>query len=93
MTPQEELERGQLAADVLSNRVYVETMAQIHDEILARWQIEADADKRDHLWRMVQCHKRFGAVLEQTMVTGKMQQKAIQAEQSRAERLKGVFRR
>jgi hypothetical protein len=32
-------------------------------------------------------------VLEQTMITGKMQQKAIQAEQSRAERLKGVFQR
>lgn len=42
MTPQEELERGQLADDVLSNRVYVETMAQIRDEILTRWQIEAD---------------------------------------------------
>jgi len=93
MTPQEELERGQLAADVLSNHVYVETMAQIRDEILARWQIEADEAKRDHLWRMIQCHKRLGDVLEQTMITGKMQQKAIQAEQSRAERLKGVLSR
>ena len=93
MTPQEELERGQLAADVLSNRVYVGTMAQIHDEILNRLVNEPSEEQRNHLWRMVQCHKRLGAVLEQTMVTGKMQQKAIQAEQSRAERLKGVFRR
>ena len=37
MSAQDELERGQLAADVLGNRVYVETMAQIRDEILARW--------------------------------------------------------
>lgn len=93
MTPQEELERGQLAADVLGNRVYVETMAQIKDEILARWQIEADEAKRDHLWRMIQCHKRLGDVMQQVMVTGKMQQKAIQAEQSRAERLKGMLQR
>jgi hypothetical protein len=42
---------------------------------------------------MIQCHKRLGDVLEQTMVTGKMQQKAIEAEQSRAERLKGMFKR
>lgn len=92
MTPQEELERGQLAADVLGNRVYVETMAQIKDEILVRWQIEADEAKRDHLWRMIQCHKRLGDVLEQAMITGKMQQRAIQAEQSRAEKIKGALR-
>lgn len=93
MTPQEELERGQLAADVLGNRVYVETMAQIREEILARWQIEADEAKRDHLWRMIQCHKRMGDVLKEVMTTGKMRQKSIEAEQTRAERIKGVFRR
>lgn len=93
MTPQEELERGQLAADVLSNRVYVETMAQIREEILNRLVNEPSEDQRNHLWRMIQCHKRLGDVLEQTMITGKMQQKAIQAEQSRAERLKGWIQR
>lgn len=93
MNPQEELERGQLAADVLSNRVYIETMAQIRDEILARWQVEPDEARRDHLWRMIQCHRRLGDVLKEVMTTGKMRQKSIEADQSRAERIKGVFRR
>lgn len=91
MNAQEELERGQLAADVLANRVYVESMTQIRDEILARWQIEQDEARRDHLWRMVQCHKRLESVIAEVMTTGKMRQKSIQAEQSRADRLKGLF--
>lgn len=92
MTPQDELERGQLAADIAGNRVYAETMAQMREEILSRWQVEADADKRDHLWRMMQCQKRFENLLSDALLTGKIRAKQLQDEQTRLEKAKGLFR-
>lgn len=92
MSATEELERGQLAADVLSNRVYTESMAQIEREITERWQVESDPKAREWLWSLNQAHKRLQALLKDTMLTGQMQQKQIQREQSRLERLGSVFK-
>jgi len=68
-------------------------MAQIRDEITNRWASEPDESKREHLWRMLQCHKRIETLIFDTMTTGKMAQKALEAEQTRKQKILGTFRR
>lgn len=89
----EELERGRLAQEVLENRVYAESMTQIEQEITERWQVESDPKAREWLWSLMQAHKRLQAVLKDTMLTGQLRQKQIQAEQSRLQRLGSAFTR
>jgi hypothetical protein len=89
----EELERGQLAADVLSNRVYAESMAQIEQEITDKWRNEADPRNREWLWTLMQAHRKLQAVLKDTMLTGQMQSKQIERDRSRLERIGSAFTR
>jgi hypothetical protein len=89
----EELERGRLAQEVLENRVYVESMAQIETEITERWQVESDPKAREWLWTLTQAHKRLQAVLRDTMLTGQLRSKQIERDQTRLERLGSVFTR
>jgi hypothetical protein len=88
MSAQDELERGQLAADVLNNRVYAESLAQVQAEILARWESEKSQSDREWLWALMQASKRFAKVLEETMQTGQLRAKQIEMEQSRTARLR-----
>lgn len=87
MSATEELERGQLAADVLGNRVYVESMAQLQQEILSKWQTEKSQPDREWLWAMMQAAKRLDKVLAEVMQTGQLRVKQIEAEHSRMARL------
>lgn len=89
----EELERGRLAQEVLENRVYAESMAQIEREITERWQVESDPKAREWLWSLNQAHKRLQSVLRDTMLTGQMRSKQIDAEQTRLQRLGSMFTR
>lgn len=93
MTPSEELERGQLAADVLTNRVYAESMAQIEKEITEKWQNEPDFERQKWLWTLMQAHRKLQAVLRDTMQTGQLRQKQIEQEQSRLQRIGRAFTR
>jgi hypothetical protein len=88
MSAQDELERGQLAADVLGNRVYTESLAQVQAEILTRWESEKSQPDREWLWALMQASKRFAKVLEETMQTGILRSKQIEKEQSRTARLR-----
>jgi hypothetical protein len=92
MSASEELERGQLAADVLKNRVYRESMDQLQSEILTKWQGEHNQADRDWLWAMMQACKRLDKVLETTMQTGQLRSKQIDMERSRLEKVGRAFR-
>lgn len=93
MSASEELERGQLAADVLTNRVYAESMAQIEREITEKWQNEPDFERQKWLWTLMQAHRKLHAVLRDTMQTGQLRQKQIEQERSRSERIGNAFMR
>ena len=93
MTGQEELERGQQAADVLANPMYQEAMERLITEATARWQKEKDADARDWLWMLVQAGQRVNKVLEETMQTGKLRSKQIEMEQGRLARIGKTLKR
>jgi hypothetical protein len=92
MSATEELKRAQLAKEVLDNEVYKESMAQLRDEILAKWQNETDAEQREWLWSMIRASKRLEKVLEQTMVTGQLRAKQIEMEQGRLAKLGKALR-
>lgn len=87
MTPTEELERGQLAADVLENEVFKDAMAQLQQEIVTQWQGEKDQLSRDWLWTMNRAAKRLQQVLTDTMQTGKLRQEQVRRDQTKLERL------
>lgn len=92
MSATEELERGQLAADVLANRVYIESMAQLQQEILSKWETEKEQADREWLWALMQAAKRLDKVLAETMQTGQLRSKQIEMEHSRAQRLGRALR-
>ena len=93
MIATEELERGQLAAEVLGNRVYAESMAQIEQEITDKWRNEPDFERQKWLWTLMQAHRRLQAVLKDTMLTGQMRSKQIERDRTRLERIGSAFTR
>lgn len=92
MSATEELERGRLATDVLENRVYIESMEQLQQEILGKWENEKSQADREWLWALMQAAKRLDKVLAETMQTGQLRSKQIEMERSRAARLGRTFR-
>ena len=92
MSATEELERGQLAADVLNNEVYKDAMQQLRDEILTKWQGETEEAQRNWLWAMMQACKRLDSVLTVTMQTGQLQSKQIERDRTRMEKLGRALR-
>lgn len=87
MTPTQEIERGRLAADVLTNQVFEEAWDTVEQEITTRWRSEEDARQREWLWTLLQASRKFKSVLTETVQTGQVRAKALEVERSRAERL------
>lgn len=87
MNASQELERGQLAKEVLENAVFRDALDSIEQEIYRQWQAEKQASEREWLWALMQAHKRLQAVLTDTMQTGSLRSKSIEMQQSKLARI------
>lgn len=83
----DEIERGRLAREVLENPEFIRTMAQIHEEVLSKWQSETDPKQREWLWLMSQARKQFQEVLTQSIADGEFTSRQIEMRRSKLERL------
>lgn len=88
----DDLQRAQLAKEVLDNEVFQEAMAQIEQEIYASWKNEGDALRREWLWSMHKCQIRLNQVLTTHMQTGQLKVKQIERKRTLSEQFGKTFR-
>lgn len=87
MTPEQEVERGRWAEEVLANPVYAEAHGLIAQGITEQWRNSRDAAEREQLHQMLRMLDKVQTLLESTMRTGKVAQAELKRKASLAERI------
>ena len=74
MSPEDEVRRGNLASQVLSNPVYTEAMLVMRAELVDKFQKTRfkERDERDELWRKLQTLEGIESYINRVMTTGKL---------------------
>lgn len=74
MTPDEIKARAANAAQLLDNRLLKESLDGIEAEILATWEAcpARDTDGREELWKTYKIAKKFRAILQGMVESGKV---------------------
>lgn len=88
MTPEQEVLRGQLAADVLDNPVYQDAYRLTETALIARWRDSKDAAEREDCHKLVRLLDKIKRCMEATMRNGEVEAKEILRKRSLAERMK-----
>jgi hypothetical protein len=83
-----EIERGLLAAEVMSNEAYLNAYDLIEREIIATWRDARDFESRERLHLMLKLLSKVRQALESAMQSGKIESKALETrERSRLGRM------
>ena len=93
MSLHDEAQRGEMAADVLANPVYLEAYGLLEQEMITKWREATNVEVRERLHLALKLLAKVRSVLESTMLSGKVSMATLEAEQSRLERIGGVFKR
>ena len=88
----DESRRGDRAADVLSNEVYIEAFAMVEAALYAKWR-DADAKDAEGIRQMGRLLRKVQQVMEGVMNSGRIADKALEMERSKLDRMKDVFKR
>ena len=79
MTPEQEQQRGVLAAQVMDNPVYREAFILMRAELMeknSKTKFNQSAE-RDEIWRKMQTIEKMEAYFKKVMVTGKLGRSSI----------------
>jgi len=87
MTPEQEVLRGGLAADVLGNPVYQEAFTTIDTALVKLWRDSRDAGDREDLHKMIGLLGRVQAHMQAVMTNGQITEKEILRKRNFAERI------
>jgi hypothetical protein len=70
----EEVQRGELARQILDNPIYQESLISIRGELMHKFEQTSfkDSDTREEIWRQIQTVKRFELYIKQVLETGKL---------------------
>jgi len=79
MTPEEEVQRGRLAEQVLDNPIYREAVMAAKADLFDQWASAKwfQARKMKELWRMYRAVEAIESKIEKVMKTGKMGKQTI----------------
>ena len=74
MTPAEIKVRGENAARILGDRLFVESLDAIEKEILSQWEAcpARDSEGREELWKYYKVAKKFRGILQGMVEDGKV---------------------
>lgn len=86
------IERGQLAADVLANPVYVEAYDLIEKGIYSQWRDSKDSNEREQLHKLHGLLGKARKLLETTMEQGKFEAASIERKAGAMARIGRAFR-
>jgi len=94
MTPEEEIRRGEEAAALISNPLFIEALGMLKKEVIDTWGAcpARDTHGREWLWLMYQNAMKFEEVLKTVINSGKMSAQ-VAREKTMADRLLNVVRR
>lgn len=87
MTPEQEVLRGQLAADVLENPAYQEAYAAVDAALVKAWREARDSRDREDLHKMLGLLTRIRGAMEGVMRNGQISEKDILRKRNLAERM------
>jgi CRISPR/Cas system endoribonuclease Cas6 (RAMP superfamily) len=87
MTPDQEVLRGGLAADVLGNSVYQEAYETIDKALVKAWRDSRVAADREDLHKMIGLLGRVQAHMQAAMQNGQITEKEILRKRNFAERM------
>jgi hypothetical protein len=88
-----DVQRGELARQVLENSVYAEAYALLESEITRAWRESKDRDEREELHRALRSLAKTRTVLESTMKSGQVATKKLLDDRSRVQRIGDYLRR
>lgn len=94
MTLDEESQRGQQAAGIVNDPLFIEAMTKLKNEVITLWSAcpARDVDGREWLWQHYQVTLKFEQIFQEMINTGKMASQ-MKREQTLADRvLKAVGR-
>lgn len=89
MTPEQEVMRGKLAADVLDSPAYQEAYATVDAALIKAWREARDRNDREDLHKMLGLLSRVQGAMEGVMRNGQIAQKELLRKRSLAEKLGG----
>lgn len=93
MSLRDEAMRGEHAADVLANPVYIDAYGQLEQEIINKWRESSDSAERERLHLMLKMLAKVRQVMQGVMTSGKVSAKELELQQTRMERLGNALRR
>jgi hypothetical protein len=83
-----EIERGQLSAEVMNNEAYKNAYSLIEAEIIATWRDARDFESRERLHLMLKLLSKVRQALESAMQSGEIERKTLDVrERSRLGRM------
>lgn len=76
----EEVQRGDLARQIISNPLWAETFSVMEKHLVSMWigAPAADVEGREACWRMLQAARNVRHNIERIMQTGKMAEQQIE---------------
>lgn len=93
MSLQNEVQRGDMARQVLENEVYAEAYTLLESEITRAWRESRDKDEREELHRALRSLAKVKTVLESTMKSGQVAADKLLQERSRVQRIGDYLKR
>jgi hypothetical protein len=87
MSLENDVQRADLARQVIENTVYAEAHTLIELEITRKWRESKDKDEREDLHRALRALVMVKTVLESTMKSGKVAANKLTQDRSRVQRI------
>jgi hypothetical protein len=94
MTPIEEQTRGQAAQMLLDNELLRQALDAIEAEVVAQWEKcpARDAEGKEALWQLFKTSKKFRALLNGYVQTGKLASENLKRFDEKESRLRRLFK-
>ncbi len=94
MTPIEEQTRGQAAQMLLDNELLRQALDAIESEVVDQWEKcpARDAEGKEALWQLFKTSKKFRALLNGYVQTGKLASENLKRFDEKESRLRRLFK-
>lgn len=95
MTPEQEVEFGNRAHEVLDNPAFIKANEDIKKEVMEQWlnTPARDAEAREKLWMMLKQQEKLLLTLKSMLDSGKLAKAALQHQRTITERAKELLYR
>ena len=94
MTPEETIRRAEHASQLLEDPLVIEALSILEREVIEQWEAcpARDVEAREFLWKFYKTTKKFRAILQGVLESGKIAAHAIQQKKSFVENTLNVVR-